>query len=180
MNRMLRMSNKFFIGFIALMIVGSAGFVAVKNSNRPAQGERPGVAHEDKGRKHVEEGGKLYGGAIPPTSGDHASPAPWQVYNQEVPDVNTVHNLEHGGIVISYRPDLPQEQVTKMKELFSKPYSRKNFSPIKAIVAPRAANESPIIMSSWTRNLKMESFDEEKMVQYYLRNVGKAPEGSAL
>lgn len=173
------MSDKVFIGIISLVIVGFVGFMLVKNQSRPAQSERPGTAHEDKGQKHVADGTKLYGGAIPPTSGDHASPVKWQAYDQEVPDVNTIHNLEHGGIVINYSPDLPADQVAKIKSLFTKPYSRSTFKPIKAVIAPRAANESPIIMSSWTRNLKLAAYDEEKMVQYYLRNVGKAPEGAA-
>lgn len=173
------MSDKIFIGIIVLAIIGSVGFMVVKSQSRPPQGERPGIAHEDKGQKHVADGTKLYGGAIPPTSGDHASPVPWQVYDQEVPDVNTIHNLEHGGIVINYRPDLPADQVARIKGLFSKPYSRSTFKPIKAVVAPRAANESPIIMSSWTRNLKLTAYDEKKMIEYYLRNVGKAPEGTA-
>lgn len=173
------MSNKVFIGLISLLIVGSLGFIAVKNKNSPAQTERLGIAQEDKGQKHVAPGSTKYGGALPPTSGDHTTPVPWQVYDQEVPDENAVHNLEHGGVVISYRPDLPAEHVAKIKALFSKPYSRKGFSPIKAVVAPRAANKSPIIMSSWTRYIELDTFDEEKMVEYYLRNVGKAPEGSA-
>lgn len=173
------MSNKMFISLISLLILGSIGFLAVKSSNKPPQGERPGTAQADKGRDHIAEGTKMYGGGIPPTSGPHASPVPWQVYNQEVPDLNLIHNLEHGGIVISYRPDLPPDQIAKIKALFAAPYSRKGFSPIKAVVAPRAANESPIIISSWTRNMKLDSYNEEKMVDYYLRNIGKSPEPTA-
>lgn len=173
------MSNKVFIGIICLLIAGSIGFVVVKNKNKPPQGERPGIAQKDMGGKHVAEGSKAYGGGIPPTSGDMGQPLAWQVYEQEVPDMNLVHNLEHGGIVVSYRPDLPADQIAKIKALFSKPYSRKNFSPIKAVVAPRAADESPIIMTSWRRYMKLNAYDEEKMVDYYLRNVGKAPEGTA-
>lgn len=173
------MSNKLFLGLISLFVIGFIGFLVINKNSQAPQGERPGVAQTDKGRKHVADGTKLYGGAIPPTSGDHASPAPWQVYKQEVPDVNSIHNLEHGGIVISYRPDLPADQIAKIEGLFGKPFSRQRFTPSKAIVTPRAANESPIILSSWTRNLKLNAFDEDKMVAYYLRNVGNAPEGTA-
>lgn len=174
------MSNKVFLGLISLLIVVSAGYMVVKDRSRPAQGERPGVAQEDKGQKHVAPGSTKYDGPVPPTSGDHTTPVPWQVYDQEVPGENAIHNLEHGGIVITYRPDLPADQVAKIRALFSKPFSREKFSPIKAVVAPRAANEAPIILSSWTRNMKLEAYDEEKMVEYYLRNVGQAPEGTAL
>lgn len=173
------MSNKVFIGLISSLVLGVFGFALLSGDSQQTAEARPGVEQPNKGQKHVEEGSVKYGGGVPPTSGEHASPAPWQVYKQEVPDINTIHNLEHGGIVITYKPDLPAEQIAKIEGLFSKPYSRKKFSPIKALVAPRTANESPIIMSSWTRNLQLDAYDEEKMVDYYLKNVGKAPEGTA-
>jgi hypothetical protein len=87
--------------------------------------------------------------------------------------------MEHGYIYISYRPDLPAEQVSKIKALFLKPFSRDNFSPNKVIIAPRSLNDSPVILSSWTRSMKLDAFDEEKMVEYYLRNVSKSPEPGA-
>ncbi len=173
------MSNKVFIGIIAILLGGTVGFVALQKKNAPPQAERPGIEQPDKGRQHVADGTAPYGGPEPPTSGDHSSPLSWQVYDQEIPDMNVIHNLEHGGVYISYSPDLPTEQVSKIKALFFQPFSREKFSPTKAVVAPRAANSSPIIMSSWNRNMKLDAFDEEKMVEYYLQNVGKAPEGSA-
>ncbi len=173
------MTNKFFIGVISILVLGVIGITAAQKNEQPPQGERPGVAHDDNGREHVAEGSKTYGGAIPPTSGDHGQPVPWQVYTQEVPDMNLVHNMEHGGIVVTYRPDLPADQLAKITSLFSKPFSREKFSPTKALVAPRAANESPIILSSWTRSMTFDRYDEEKMVEYYLRNIGKSPEPTA-
>lgn len=173
------MSNKVFVTIIAVLVIGMFGYVAIKNKDAPPESPRPGIEQTDKGQKHVADGTVPYGEAEPPTSGDHSSPVPWQAYDQEIPDMNLIHNLEHGGVYIAYRPDLPADQITKIKELFSKPFSNEKFSPSKAVVAPRAANGSPIIMSSWNRNMKLDAFDEEKMVEYYLRNVGKAPEGTA-
>ncbi len=172
------MSNKVFIAIIAMLLVGTFGFTALKKKNEPVV-ERPGTEQANNGQAHVADGSKEYGEAEPPTSGDHSTPVPWQVYDQEVPDINSIHNLEHGGIYVSYRPDLPPEQISKIKALFGQPFAREGFSPNKALVAPRAANDAPIILSSWTRNLKLEAYDEEKMVEYYLRNIGKSPEAAA-
>ena len=168
------MSNKIFYGFLALMVVGFFAFVV---SNKEPAKPRPGVEHSDNGRKHVQS--KEYSGEEPPTSGDHTEPLAWQVYDQEVPDANVIHNMEHGGVYVSYRPDLPKEQVDKIKALFSKPYSNPGFSPIKAVVAPRSGNKAPIVMSSWTHSQTFESFDESKMMEYYLANIGKSPEPGA-
>lgn len=168
------MSNKVFYG-ILLLIVGLG--ITVVAINREPETQRPGTEQANKGREHVES--KEYGGEEPPTSGDHAQPVPWQVYKQEVPDDSTIHNMEHGGVYISYRPDLPADQVENIEKLFGEPFSREGFKPIKAVVAPRSANSSPIIMSSWDRNLKLENFDEQVMVDYYLNNIGKSPEPTA-
>jgi len=168
------MSNKIFYGFIALVVVG---FIAFTITNKEPAKPRPGIEHSDNGRKHVQA--KKYGGDEPPTSGDHAEPLAWQVYDQEVPDANVIHNMEHGGIYVSYRPDLPKDQIDKIKALFSKPYSNPKFSPIKAVVAPRAEDKAPIVMSSWTRSESFQSFDEAKMIEYYLANIGKSPEPGA-
>lgn len=172
------MSNKVFVAIIIVLVGGMFGVITLKNRSTP-EVPRPGVAHEDKGRQHVADGTVPYGGQEPPTSGDHSNPVPWQAYEQEISDMNVIHNMEHGGIYISYKPDLPADQVAKIKALFFAPYSRQDFSASKALLAPRAANDAPIIMSSWLRSEKFESFDEEKMVEYYRRNVGKSPEPAA-
>lgn len=173
------MSNKVFVAILAILVIGLTGAVVVNRKNEPKK-ERPGIAQEDKGKSHIPTTNQPNVGGEPPTSGDHdASPLPWQAYDQEVPDAKAVHNLEHGGIYISYRPDLPPEQINKIKALFTKPFSRKGFSPNKVIIGPRAANSSPIVMSSWARSLKLDAFDEQVMVDYYLRNVSKSPEPAA-
>lgn len=173
------MSNKSFMVLLAILIIGAGGVITFNKRSGPPPSERPGIEKPDKGQKHVEEGSVKYGGPEPPTSGDHGSPLQWQAYDQEVPDMNVIHNMEHGGVYISYRPDLPPEQIAKLKALFFRPYSKADFQPTKAIVAPRAANSAPIILTSWRRSLKMEKYDEAMMIEYYLRNVGKSPEGTS-
>lgn len=168
------MGNKTFYGLLAGVFVA---FLAVVLVNQEPAKPRPGTEHQDNGRQHVAS--KDYDTEEPPTSGDHTEPLPWQIYAQEIPDSNVIHNMEHGGIYISYRPDLPKEQVDKIEALFSKPYSNPDFSPSKAVVAPRSNNKSPIVMSSWLRSQTFESFDETKMIEYYLENVGKSPESGA-
>ena len=174
------MSNKIFYGFIILLIIGSVGYVGLTNKNKP-EVPRPGTEQKDNGRDHVNGLSNIPNsrGEVP-TSGQHdPNPLPWQSYDQEIPDARATHNLEHGGVYISYSPDLPPEQINKIKALFFPPFSRKGFSPSKAIAAPRKADEAPIIISSWDRSLKLNSFDEEKLYNYYFYNTGKSPEPSA-
>jgi len=71
---------------------------------------KPGEAVEVMGANHVQEG-MSHGGynSMPATSGPHyGREAEWGIHAEAVPDELTVHNLEHGGIAIQYRPDLEE------------------------------------------------------------------------
>ena len=170
------MGNKIFYGILVVLVVGGFSIAA---ANKKPQPPRPGSAVADHGRVHVAQTAMQYSGGEPPTSGKHSEPIKWGVYSQELPDINVIHNMEHGGIYISYKPDLPKEQIEKINALFGAPFSKAGFRPSKALVAPRAANVSPIIMSSWNRELKFSKFDEQTMYDYYFRNIGKSPEPGA-
>ncbi len=171
------MGDKAFKILLAVLAIGAIGAVLMFKGDSPPELARLGEEHEDDGVRHVSaQDFPLYNGAEPPTSGDHGQHIDKGVYPSEVPDANVIHNLEHGYIYISYRPDLPQAEIDKLEGLFFSPFSNLEFSPTKVILAPRAANESPIVLSSWLRSQKFEVFDEQTMTDYYLSNVNKSPE----
>jgi len=177
------MSNKFFISLIVVLVVGTIGFVGLKTKDKPAK-TRLGIGHTEQGKNHIQVGAahQPYN-SDPASSGPHyadsSAPTPWGVYTQEVPEEVFLHNQEHGGGVITYKPDLPSDQVRKLQALFAPPYSNSNFKPNKAIVTPRSKNTKPIQIASWTRTLSLDSYDENILMQYYLGNVGKSPEPAA-
>jgi hypothetical protein len=80
----------------------------------------------------------------PPTSGPHYGvPAVWGSYEEPVPLVQTVHNLEHGGVVIHYGPDVPSAEVDKIREWYSE-------DPNGLIISPLSSNKNKIMLSAWT------------------------------
>lgn len=109
----------------------------------------------------------------PPTSGPHyAKPADWGIYETELPDEQLVHNLEHGGIWISYNGI---DAETKLKiEDFAKKH------PDKMIVTQRTKNDIGITLASWTRLLKLDAFDETTTAAFVNANKNKSPEPYAL
>lgn len=176
------MSNKVFIGIITFFIVGMAGLAIFQKKDAPPEKPRLGFDQADEGRKHLEEGQGQYSQykAKIPASGPHTTQtAPWQVYDQQVPDQSVIHNMEHGGVVISYRPDLDSATVAKLKGLFGKPYAKKEFTPSKAIVMPREGQEKPIIIASWNHLIELDSYDEQTLIDQYYKNIGKSPEPNA-
>ena len=173
------MSDKAFKILMVVIVVSAIGAAVIFKGNQPER-IRLGDEHEDQGAQHVSQAeAPEYGGEEPPTSGDHGQPVDKGAYQTELPDFNTIHNLEHGYVYVSYQPDLPQEKVDQLERLFFKPYSNEEFAPSKVIMAPRASNAAPIILSSCQRSQKFDDIDVQAMIEYYLSNVNKSPEPTA-
>lgn len=164
-------SKKIYI-VVAILIISFAGLVIFA---KRTQAPRPGIAQRDNGREHVKS--KDYKApTVPPTSGAHAEPIEWGFYDVEQRDDQIIHNLEHGGVYVSYHPSLPKKDIDKMKKLLFSPFKLEKFQPKKIVLAPRAANDAPVVISSWLRNLKLESYNEKALVTYVQRNLGRSPE----
>ena len=165
-----RTSKKFFVAFIILIMVAGIsvlGFFAFKASSKPLLGE----VISDLGRDHIAtDSKKPEYNSNPPTSGPHfATPASWGVYDKELPDQPIIHNLEHGGVWITFNSDLEKEVIEKLKEIASSYKS-------KVIMTPRAANDSKIALASWERLLKLDSYNEEEIKDFVARMRNKGPE----
>lgn len=170
------MNDKFF--FFGMLIIIS-GFLGVALfAPDPETKQRTGAEQADNGREHLALGETInYADGVPPTSGKHGNPLGWGEYPNPVPDENVIHDMEHGGIYISYNPEkVSDEDIASIRALFFEPYSNAEFAPTKVILAPRLENAYPIVFSSWNRNQIFEEFDELAMMEYYLTNVNKSPE----
>ncbi len=112
----------------------------------------PGIAYENVGQKHIplgQEPPKPYN-SNPPSSGAHfPSPANWGIYDYEVPDQLFIHNLEHGGIWISYLPTVSKDVVVKLTAIADE------FGRSKIVMGPRSKNDADIAIVAWTRVLKL-------------------------
>lgn len=177
------MSNKVFLALTAIMLIG-AGVVIFNRQTARAPEPVIGQQHPEQSRDHIARGTPHAPyNSDPPSSGPHYSdaqaPALWGVYTQPVPDEAYIHNLEHGGVVITYRPDLPPEQLIKLQQLFAPPYSQKEFQPNRAIVTPRITNKSAIALAAWRYTLALDQYDEAQIKKFYLQHVGKGPEPGA-
>jgi len=111
----------------------------------------------------------------PPTFGYHyVSPANSGIYTQPLPDEMTVHNLEHGFVIIHYRQDLDQATVTQLTTLARELQQQ---SPC-LIVEPRATDklDVPIAMTAWNWSLKLQSYDANSIRTFFKGHVGRGPE----
>lgn len=80
----------------------------------------------------------------PPTSGPHYGvQAVWGSYDEQVPLVQTVHNLQHGGVIVHYGPDVPQAEVDAIRAWYST-------DPNGLIISPLSTNKNKMTLSAWT------------------------------
>jgi Protein of unknown function (DUF3105) len=119
--------------------------------------------------------------SIPATSGLHNSTtAIWNLYDQPVPQINYVHNLEHGGIVIQYGSEVPDAEVAKLGDWYQQDTRGlivAPFDPEMEDEAPELANQ--IVATSWTHMLSCDAFNESAlsdMSDDYRGPQGDAPE----
>ncbi len=169
-----RRTRLIFIGLaaaivIAVAAVGAAFILSGEDSSASGPSIRGDCTFETfaaLGASHVEELPEDYEyNSIPATSGNHFPvPAIWNLYDQPVPEISYIHNLEHGGVVIQYGSDVPPEDVTALRDW----YAQDTRGLIVAPLAPELEEEDPaladqIVAVAWTHMLRCGSFDEEAL-----------------
>jgi hypothetical protein len=163
----------------AVVLIGLIAFILLRPGPSPSASTPPGqssgrppiVSVADQGRAHVAPGEPhpAYN-SNPPASGWHyAGTAPWGFHNAELPDELLIHNLEHGGIWITYKDDQDAAVVNPLVAL------AREF-PRKLVVTHRPTNDSPIAVAAWGRLMKLDRYDRGAIVDFYNRFKNKGPE----
>jgi hypothetical protein len=105
----------------------------------------------------------------PPTSGSHwASPAGWGFNDKELPDEQLVHNIEHGGIWITYK-DLDEESINRLKDI-----AKSNSNSV--VITKREENNNPLVVASWGRMMRLTEVDEALIQKYIDTYINQSPE----
>lgn len=145
-------------GLILAVIAGAVLFTRAKNAS--ARNELVKVAARGgcgvpqgwpiEGNNHISPQQRATYKTDPPTSGAHwaggqpPAPAPTGVYTQPaLQDEQTVHNLEHGHIVISYQQgSLSAAQVTALGQVV-------RTNPQWILLQPRANKNTKVAFTAW-------------------------------
>jgi hypothetical protein len=185
-----RRTRLIFIGLAALIAVGAAaigiGFIMSggddSSSGPSTSGDCTLETFDAQEARHVEELPDDYEyNSTPATSGLHnPTTAIWNLYTEPVPQINYVHNLEHGGLVIQYGSGVPDADVSALGDW----YQQDTRGLIVAPLAPEMEEEDPtladkIVVTAWTHMLTCSSFDEDALDDFsddYRGPQGDAPE----
>ncbi|MGY2747748.1 DUF3105 domain-containing protein [Arthrobacter sp. UYCu723] len=110
----------------------------------------------------------------PGAGGDHAPV--WTscgVYTEPVNEQRAVHSLEHGAVWLTYNPDLPAAEITKLTDLAkAKPY---------LLLSPDKDQTGPVTATAWETQLNVQDPGDQRLAAFigtYAQSP-KAPEPGA-
>lgn len=149
---------------VVALIVGAVAIAIVRDS--PVTADLSAVQKfENRAADHVT--GPVDYDSVVPAGGPH-HPAWWNcgVYTEPVRTEHAVHSLEHGAVWLSYRPDVPAEQIALLEKLGGDDYM---------LVSPVPDQEAPIMATAWDHQLSMETADE-KQLRAFIREYKQGPQ----
>jgi hypothetical protein len=118
--------------------------------------------------------GKITWKEDPPMGGAHN--VAWQncgAYNQPIHNEHGVHSLEHGAVWVTYRPDLPADQVQRLVTLAATDFM---------LVSPYPGLPAPVIATAWNRQIRLDGATDPRLVAFideYRNNPQNTPEFGA-
>lgn len=139
---------------IAIVAIGTAmalGIVGGSSGEGVGNAATGTAVFPEKDHNHVT--GTVRYDRTPPAGGPHN--AAWLncgVYTQPVPNEDAVHSLEHGAVWITYRPDLPAKDVSKLQQFVVTHYRGVQRH---LILSPYQGLPSPIVASAWGAQLQL-------------------------
>lgn len=167
------------IWWIAVILAIAAGGTWWATSGRPkASVGAPALGQRipDEGAEHVAVGAQLQDKVDPPASGPHYPiPAPAGVYPNGPQTGFWVHNLEHGYVVLLYRPPVPPECLLEFYRMV-KEFPRSKFGNVELVIAPYSALSHAYAALAWDWRLDMDAFDRAAVLQFYKQRVDRGRE----
>lgn len=127
--------------------------------------------YPDLGQQHVASyDAKVTYNSFPPTSGAHHQiPVIWGAYQDPVPAVAEVHNLEHGGVIIHYGDKVDAATRDQLRAFYDESPNAMLLSPL-----PRLGNR--VTLTAWTQLATCERFDAEALTAFRSAYRGNGPE----
>ena len=118
----------------------------------------------------------------PPTSGPHyadeLNAGFYETNNYQYPAGYLVHNLEHGYIIFWYNcARLDEGDCAELKTQIKSVMDEVN--NVKVIAYPWDTLDVPVVITSWGRMQKMQSFDAAQARAFYQANLNNSPEPNA-
>ncbi len=163
------------VGLAVLVMAGAGGWWLLRPHALPA-GPMIGEHVPDEGYDHVPVGSAIPYRAHPPASGPHyPMPAPAGVYMQGLAPGFWVHNLEHGYIVVLFRPPAAPGVELRLQEML-RDFPPSKFGNVKFVAAPYEDMPHQYAVLSWDWRLWLHELDRAKVLEFYRAHVDQGRE----
>ncbi|MEU0568614.1 DUF3105 domain-containing protein [Nonomuraea sp. NPDC005983] len=161
-------------GLVIVLLVGLVGFYLVKQARETSLDAVSSAKYE--AGQHVWN--QVTYKETPPVGGQHNNY--WQqcaVYDKPIHNEHGVHSLEHGAVWITYRPDLPKQQVDALKAVATSTGQQDYM-----LVSPYPNLPSPVVATAWGHQLKLDNPDDPRLPAFIkkFQNGPDTPEPGAI
>jgi hypothetical protein len=146
---------------IALAVVGSSG---------GGSGQLPAGTKVFAENNHQHVTGTVHYDRTPPAGGPHN--AVWLncgVYTQPVANENAVHDLEHGAVWITYRPNLSSAGVAHLRQFVESHYVGQERY---LVLSPYPGLPAPVVASAWGAQLRLGGPDDPRLAAFVAHFAG--------
>lgn len=135
--------------------------------------EKPGIQVTIQSREHINPGSQhdpyIFN---PPTSGPHyATWSKCSIFEEAIPSEILIHNMEHGHVVVFYKPDIEAAQKDQVKQWVAAKLSKKNI-----LMAPSKDIVSPFALAAWGWYQAFDTFNEQTFNTFYKAHKYRGPE----
>jgi hypothetical protein len=155
------------VGSIILITLLAVIFLAV-NSRQNRQVDIDGVEHITGLAQGHNENVTYPDDGAPPAGGNHSATLQnCGIYDSPINSANAVHSLEHGAVWITYRPDLPQDQVDKLRDITRGGSHR--------LLSPYPNQTSPVVLTAWGLRLRVDNADDSQITAF-VNNYESGPQ----
>lgn len=134
--------------------------------------------YEYTNAQHVNRGTDLNYRTMPPTGGPHyggtvdASPG---FYEQTQNLGDTIHNLEHGHVVIYYDPGVVSGETKRSLREFAQAHTS-GWAAVVVMPNPNDDPQSPVVLTAWGKMLRMDDYDPRVVHAFLSEYLGRGPE----
>jgi hypothetical protein len=174
-----------FGGIVVLVAVAIAAVVMLMPHTAGAQSQMRQVTTEPG--THVDEGAPLTYAHRPPSSGMHygtlPQPQEYRMYDTPLTPGRWVHMLEHGAVVVLYRPDLCDDACVQQLGQFYDSAPRSNLVGIRHLaITPYQDMDHKIAVVAWGYIDEMDQVDLDRIMADFKSKVDAptAPERGAM
>ncbi len=156
------------VAIVVALVIGGAFIVASSDDDDGGNSAQPGEPADitgvetwsDLSRDHVE--GAVDYPMTPPAGGEHSQV--WMncdadVYEEEIPNENAVHSLEHGAVWVTYNDTAAEADLETLSERVS--------STSYSLMSPMADQESPITLTAWGAQLNLDTADDPRVAEFF-------------